>query len=303
VQTRTIGSLEVTEVGLGCNNFGRRLDQERTTEVVDAAFDSGVTFFDTADTYGESEVFLGEALKGHRDPHVVATKFGMPLDERRRGAAPAYVHSACDSSLRRLSVDQIDLYQLHAPDPDTPISDTIGALLELKDQGKVREIGCSNFSEAQLREAAAAAGDKVGFVSVQNQYSLLWREPETDGVLEACAELGLGLLPFYPLANGLLTGKVTPGSEPPAGSRLASMPAERSAHWLSDEQLARVGALLDLASEFDVPILSIAFSWLLERDAVSSVIAGATSPEQVRANAAAPRRLPMPLLAALDAAN
>jgi aryl-alcohol dehydrogenase-like predicted oxidoreductase len=301
VQTRTIGSLDVSVVGLGCNNFGRRLDQSRTTAVVNAAVDAGITFFDTADTYGEtqSEVFVGTAIKGHRDL-VVATKFGMPLDDTHHGAAPDYVRSACDDSLRRLGVDHIDLYQLHAPDPETPIADTLGALLDLKDQGKVREIGCSNFSAEQLREAAAAADPRTGFVSVQNQYSLLWRQPETDGVLEGCAELGLALLPYYPLANGLLTGKVLPGSPPPEGSRLASMPAERSAHWLSEELTSRVGDLLELASKNDVSLLSFAFSWLLAHDAVASVIAGATSPEQVRANAAAPVALSKELLEELD---
>jgi aryl-alcohol dehydrogenase-like predicted oxidoreductase len=301
VQTRTIGSLEVSVVGLGCNNFGRRLDQDRTTAVVDAAIDAGITFFDTADIYGdtESEVFLGKALKGHRE-YVVATKFGMPIDETRQGAAPDYVRLACDDSLRRLGIDQIDLYQLHAPDPKTPIADTLAALFDLRDEGKVREIGCSNFTTDQLHEATSAAGPRVGFVSVQNQYSLLWREPETDGVLASCAELGVALLPFYPLANGLLTGKVRPGAPPPEGSRLASMPAERSAHWLSEALTSRVGNLLDLAETNDVSLLSLAFSWLLSHDAVASVIAGATSPEQIRANAAAPIGLSTEMLAELD---
>jgi aryl-alcohol dehydrogenase-like predicted oxidoreductase len=299
VQTRTIGKLDVSVVGLGCNNFGRRLDQSRTTSVVNAAVDAGITFFDTADAYGESELFLGKAIKGHGDL-VIATKFGMPLDETHHGAAPDYVRSACDTSLRRLGVEQIDLYQLHAPDPETPIADTLDALLDLKDKGKVREIGCSNFSADQLLEAAAAADPRTGFVSVQNQYSLLWRQPETDGVLASCAELGLALLPYYPLANGLLTGKVLPGSPPPEGSRLASMPAERSAHWLSDALTSRVGDLLDLSSTQGVSLLSLAFSWLLTHDAVASVIAGATSPEQVRANAAAPVGLSDDLLAELD---
>jgi aryl-alcohol dehydrogenase-like predicted oxidoreductase len=302
VQTRSIGSLEVSVVGLGCNNFGRRLDQRQTTSVIDACFDAGVTFFDTADTYGEtmSEVFVGEALKGRRDTAVVATKFGMPIDDERQGAAPAYVVRACDDSLRRLQTDWIDLYQLHAPDPKTPIADTLGALFELQDRGKVREIGCSNFSADQLRAAAAASTPRTGFVSVQNQYSLLWRAPESDGVLDACSELGLVLLPYYPLANGLLTGKVRPGSPPPAGSRLATMPAERSAHWLSESLTDKVGELLDVADADDTDLLAIAFSWLLDHDAVASVIAGATSPDQVRANATAPVALDGRLRAELD---
>lgn len=302
MQTRSIGSLEVSIVGLGCNNFGRRIDEARTAEVVHAALEAGVTLFDTADTYGDtmSELYLGKALEGRRDEAVVATKFGMPLDAERRGAAPAYVRRACDDSLRRLGTDRIDLYQLHAPDPQTPIADTLDALLALRTEGKVREIGCSNFTAEQLREAAGATATRHGFASVQNQYSLLWRSPEDDGVLEACGELGLSLLPFYPLANGLLTGKVRPGEPLPAGSRLESMPAERSAHWLSEALMSKVGALLEYSSTARIGLLSLAFSWLLSHREVSSVIAGATSPEQVRANAAAPVELSADVRAELD---
>jgi aryl-alcohol dehydrogenase-like predicted oxidoreductase len=289
MKTRTLGSLRVTEVGVGCNNFGARLDQEQATDVVNAAIESGVNFFDTADIYGatKSEVFLGKALQGRRDTVIVASKFGMPIDDTHLGASPDYVRSACDESLRRLNTDYIDLYQLHYPDEKTPIADTLGALGELVSAGKVREIGCSNFTPAQLHEAKAAAGAGPTFVSVQNQYSLLDRTPERDGVLEACAELGIGFLPFYPLANGLLTGKVRPGEPLPEGTRLSKMAPERSAHWLSDELQARVGTLLSYADTANTPILTFAFSWLLHHPEVSSVIAGASSPEQVRANAAA----------------
>ncbi|HQU26221.1 MAG TPA: aldo/keto reductase [Acidimicrobiales bacterium] len=299
---RLIGSLRVSVVGIGCNNFGRRLDQAATDAVVHAALEAGVTLFDTADTYGDtlSEVMLGRALAGRRDEAVVATKFGMPIDDERYGAAPDYVRRACEDSLARLRTDRIDLYQLHFPDETVPIADTLGALAELVAEGKVREVGCSNFSAAQLREAAAAAGSGPAFASVQNQYSLLERSPERDGVLEACDELGVAFLPFYPLANGLLSGKVRPGAPLPEGSRLATMPAERAVHWHSPELMARVGALLELAEGEGVSLLSLAFSWLLDHPEVASVIAGASNPEQVRANAAAATALTSALRAALD---
>ncbi|MGH3732191.1 MAG: aldo/keto reductase [Acidimicrobiales bacterium] len=293
MKTRALGSLQVSQVGVGCNNFGTRLSQEQASDVVNAAVDSGINFFDTADTYGAttSEVFLGEALGTRRAEVVVATKFGMPFDETHFGASPDYVRSACEDSLRRLNTDYIDLYQLHYPDEKTPIADTLGALGELVAAGKVREIGCSNFSAAQLREAKTAAGSGPTFVSVQNQYSLLDRSPERDGVLKACDDLAVGFLPFYPLANGLLTGKVHPGGPIPDGTRLAKMAPERSAHWLSDKMQERVGFLLDYADADDTPILTFAFSWLLHHGEISSVIAGASSPEQVRANAGAVREL------------
>jgi aryl-alcohol dehydrogenase-like predicted oxidoreductase len=289
MKTRALGSLQVSEVGVGCNNFGARLSQEQANDVVNAAIESGVNFFDTADIYGatKSEVFLGEALAGRRDQVIVATKFGMPIDDTHVGASPDYVRSACEDSLRRLNIDHIDLYQLHYPDEKTPIADTLGALGELVAAGKVREIGCSNFTADQLREAKSAAGSGPAFVSVQNQYSLLDRSPERDGVLDVCEELGLGFLPFYPLANGLLTGKIRPGQPIPEGTRLAKMAPERSAHWLSDELQARVGTLLEYADTANASLLTFAFTWLLRHPQVSSVIAGASSPEQVRANALA----------------
>jgi aryl-alcohol dehydrogenase-like predicted oxidoreductase len=299
---RSLGSLEVSVVGIGCNNFGARLDADATKDVVDAALEAGINFFDTADIYGgtKSEEFLGVALGARRSEVVIATKFGMPIDDDHFGAEPAYVRQACEDSLARLGTDHIDLYQLHAPDDRVPIADTLGALHELVTAGKVREIGCSNLNVAQLREAQAAAGDGPKFVSVQNQYSLLARDPERDGVLDACEELGLGFLPFYPLANGLLTGKVRPGQPIPEGSRLAKMPADRSAHWLGDRLQAQVGALINYAQEIEVPLLTLAFSWLLSHPEVSSVIAGASNPDQVVANAAAVRKLSTEQIAALN---
>ncbi|MHB8379798.1 MAG: aldo/keto reductase [Acidimicrobiales bacterium] len=289
MQQRSLGSLRVSEVGLGCNNFGTRLDQDAATRVVNGALDAGVNFFDTADIYGatKSEVFLGKALGARRADVVIATKFGMPIDDTHVGASPDYVRAACEESLRRLGTDYVDLYQLHYPDDTVPIADTLGALRDLVEAGKVREIGCSNFTVAQLRDAKDAAASGPAFVSVQNQYSLLDRSPERDGVLDACDELGLGFLPFYPLANGLLTGKVRPGEPLLEGTRLALMSPERSAHWLSDEFQQRVGALLTYANDVDLPILSLAFSWLLSHPRVSSVIAGASTPEQIQANVVA----------------
>ena len=290
---RRLGSLHVSEVGLGCNNFGGRLDQAATTAVVHAALDAGVTFFDTADIYGDtqSEVMLGVALGARRGEAVVASKFGMLHDKSGVCATPDYVRASCDASLRRLGTDVIDLYQLHFPDDATPLAETLGALQDLVARGKVREIGCSNFSADQLRAAAHAAGAGPGFVSVQSQYSLLARQPESDGVLAACAELGVGFLPFYPLANGLLTGKVRPGEPIPEGTRLALMPDDRKVHWLGERLRSRVDALIAYGDEAGVPVLDFAFSWLLEHPAVASVIAGASSAEQVRANAHAVRDL------------
>ena len=303
MEHRSLGSLSVSVVGIGCNNFGKRLDQGATSAVVNAALEAGINFFDTADIYGEtlSEVYLGVALRDRRDDAVVATKFGMPIDDTHFGARPEYVRSACEDSLRRLGTDRIDLYQLHFPDDTVPIADTLGALAELVGAGKVREIGCSNLSADQLRAAAIAAGDHPAFVSIQNQYSLLAREPERDGVLAACRDLGVGFLPFYPLANGLLTGKVRPGEAVPENSRLAHMPADRSAHWLSEEMRERVNALVAFADEVEIPLLRLAFSWLLSRREVSSVIAGASNPDQVRANANAAIDLDADVVTRLDA--
>ena len=300
MQTRSIGSLTVSVVGIGCNNFGSRLDEAASAAVVTAALDAGITFFDTADVYGgsRSEAFLGRALGTRRDDVVIATKFGMPTSDGQGGADPAYVARACDASLARLGTDRIDLYQLHAPDPKVPIEATLHALHALRAAGKVVEIGCSNFTAAQLDESAGARG----FRSVQNQLSLLYRAPETDGVLETCAQNGIAFLPYYPLANGLLTGKVMDGT-PPAGSRLAVAPEERRRHWLSDELLEKAEAVRAIADGHTTSMLALAFSWLLDHDAVALVIAGASTPEQVRENAAAPAPMDQGLRTALDTAT
>ena len=284
METRRIGSLTVSVAGLGCNNFGMALDYTRSEAVVRAALDAGITFFDTADIYGrtQSEEFLGRALAGQRDRVVLATKFGLPVDDRRKGASPAYVRQAVDDSLRRLGTDRIDLYQIHQPDPATPIADTLGALNDLVRAGKVREMGCSNFSAAQLREAeAAVAPGAARFVSVQNEYSLLHREPERE-VLAGCERLGIAFLPYFPLASGLLTGKYSRGAPAPAGTRLSHEWAAR--RFLSDDRLERVEGLRRFAESRGRSILELAVSWLLRHPVVASVIAGATSPKQVRAN-------------------
>jgi aryl-alcohol dehydrogenase-like predicted oxidoreductase len=290
MEKRSIGSLSVSLVGLGCNNFGIRLDQARTTRVVDAALAAGVDFFDTADVYGgtKSEEFVGKALGARRRSVIIATKFGIPLDDQRKGGArPEYIRRAVEDSLRRLGTDYIDLYQLHRPDPDVPIADTLGALGELVTQGLVREIGCSNFSVAQLREAAAAVRPGApGFVSVQNEYSLLAREPER-GVLAETAELGAGFLPYFPLASGLLSGKYAKDRAAPENTRLSAPDSPLRARFLSDDKVARAEALRAFAEARGHSLLELAFSWLKAQRPVASIIAGATSEDQIRANAAA----------------
>ncbi|HVA07793.1 MAG TPA: aldo/keto reductase [Acidimicrobiales bacterium] len=285
MKTRTIGSLTVSVVGLGCNNFGMRIGRKETDAVVGAALDAGITFFDTADIYGgtKSEGHLGAALDVRRDEIVLATKFGVPYEGHEGGASPAYIRTAVEDSLTRLGTDRIDLYQLHAPDQKTPIADTLGALGELVAEGKVREVGCSNFSAAMLEEAAAAVKDGApGFVSVQNQYSLLHREAE-DEVLPHCERAGLAFLPYFPLASGLLSGKYKAGQPAPEGTRLAAM-GDAAASQLSDERLATVAALEKVAESEGHSVLELAIAWLLSRGPVASVIAGATKPEQVTAN-------------------
>jgi aryl-alcohol dehydrogenase-like predicted oxidoreductase len=284
---RRIGSLDVSVVGLGCNNFGWRLDEAASARVVHAALDAGINFLDTADKYGgsQSEVFLGRALKGRRKEAVIATKFGLKLDEQRQGARPEYVRRALEDSLRRLDVEQVDLYQLHKPDPTVPIADTLGALNDLVRAGKVREIGCSNFSAEQLREAEGAVKPGAArFVSVQNEYSLLNREAERDAIPE-CLRAGLAFIPYFPLASGLLTGKYRKGQPLPKGTRIGD--GAYGADAATERNLALVESLIRFAEARGHTLLELAFSWLAGRPAVSSIIAGATSPEQVRANAAA----------------
>jgi aryl-alcohol dehydrogenase-like predicted oxidoreductase len=283
VQTSKIGSLNVSVIGLGCNNFGWRIDAVAAAKVVDAAIASEVNFFDTADRYGtgSSEEFLGRALSGRRDRVIIATKFGMEMGKGKQGASPEYVHRALEASLRRLRTDRVDLYQLHQPDPKTPIADTLGALDELVRAGKVREIGCSNFTVEQIREAAEAARDRAHFVSVQNEFSLFHREPE-EGVLAECEKRGLAFLPYFPLANGLLTGKYRAGKKPPQGSRAAEGFGPKI---FTTKNLEVVEELITFAERRNHTILELAFAWLLSHGTVASVIAGASKPEQIRANA------------------
>jgi aryl-alcohol dehydrogenase-like predicted oxidoreductase len=289
MDTRRIGSLEVSVVGLGCNNFGGRIDEDATRAVLDAGLEAGVTFLDTADNYGgsKSETFIGRWLRGRRDRVVLATKFGgLRVDrDEEGGAKPAYVRTAVEESLRRLQTDRIDLYQLHTPDPTTPIADTLAALDELVREGKVREIGCSNFSAEQLREADEAVADgATRFVSVQNELSLLQRSDERD-VLPACDGLGIAYIPYFPLGNGVLTGKYRRGRPLPSGARLTKLP-ERADELLTDRTYDLVEALEAFASERH-SLAELAIAWLLAKGPVASVIAGATKPEQVRENAAA----------------
>jgi len=286
MQTRKVGSLEVSVVGLGCNNFGWRIDAEASAKVIDAAIESGVTFFDTADRYGkgQSEDFLGRALGKRRDQIILATKFGMEMEKGQQGASPKYVRKALDASLRRLRTNRIDLYQLHQLDPKTPITDTLGALDELVRAGKVRQIGCSNFSVAQIREAADASQSRAQFVSVQNQFSLFHREPETNGVLAECERRRLAFLPYFPLGSGLLTGKYRKGKKLPEGSRATDGWGPKV---FTEQNLAIVESLIEFAESKDHTILELAFSWLLSHKPVASVIAGASKPQQVRANAKA----------------
>ena len=287
MDARRIGSLDVSAVGLGCNNFGTRLDYYASASVVETALEAGVTFFDTADVYGagRSEEFLGSVLAPHRSRVVIATKFGMDMGEGRKGARPEYVRRAVEASLRRLRTDHIDLYQLHRPDRETPLADTLGALNDLVASGRVREIGCSFFTAPELAAAREAAGGGAKFASVQNEYSLLNREPD-QGVLAECERLGLAFLPYYPLASGVLSGKYRQGAQPPGGTRLATN-ADWARRFLTERNLAVAGALQAWAASRGHTLLELAVSWLLARPAVASVIAGASSPAQVKANAAA----------------
>jgi aryl-alcohol dehydrogenase-like predicted oxidoreductase len=293
IASRPLGDsgLDVSVVGLGCNNFGRRIDLEATRAVVDAALEQGVTFFDTANTYGrgQSEEFLGEVLEGRRDQVTLATKFGMDMGDGKgpRGSRD-YIMQAVEASLRRLRTDTIDVYWYHRPDGVTPIAETLEALDELVRRGSVRAIGASNFSAQQLEEADAVARERglTRFTALQNEYSLLVRDAERD-VLPACERLGIGFVPFFPLASGLLTGKYRRGEAGPSGARLSDR--EQIA---SDEQFDLLDALQSYAGARGVSLVDVAIGALIARPVISTVIAGATKPEQVRANAAAARWLP-----------
>ncbi|MDQ0753425.1 aryl-alcohol dehydrogenase-like predicted oxidoreductase [Streptomyces africanus] len=300
---RTLGERgpTVSVVGVGGNNFGSRLDEEGTKAVVHAALDAGITLFDTADMYGgfgelggargDGERLLGAALKGHRDDIVLATKFGMEMspdaDRYGRRGARAYIRYAVEASLRRLGTDRIDLYQYHEPDGVTPLEETVAALRELVAEGKIRYLGCSDLPPEQLTDA---------FVSTQARYHLLDRSVEND-LIPACLRHGLGLLPYYPLANGLLSGKYRRGEQPPPGSRLSWRQG-----WLTDAALDRVESLTAYAAERGLTLLQVAVGGLAALPAVGSVICGAMTPAQVTANAAAADWLPDTAdLAALDA--
>jgi len=294
---RRLGSsgLMVSVVGLGCNNFGTRIDAQATASVVHAALDHGVNLFDTADVYGAglSEEMLGAALRGRRDEAVIATKFAIPMGTgpNDRGGSRSYVLRAVEASLQRLGVDHIDLYQMHRPDPDTPIEETLAALDSVVRAGKVRYIGSSNFAGWQIAEGAAVADRRhlTPFVSAQNDYSLVARDVEAE-VIPACERFGVGMLPYFPLAGGLLTGKYRRGESAPTGARLATAPnAER---FLNDANFALVDELRRFAEERGVDMLDVAIGGLAAQPGVASVIAGAVSPEQVAANVSAGRYEP-----------
>jgi aryl-alcohol dehydrogenase-like predicted oxidoreductase len=281
MRVRRLGPLEVSVVGLGCNNFGGRIDEAATFAVIDAAIDAGVTFFDTSDTYGNqggSEELIGRALQGRRDQVVLATKWGKPMGDgaERRGSRD-YILGAVEASLRRLQTDVIDLYQHHEEDPGTPLEETVATVEQLVAEGTVRAWGTSNYRAETVERVRALASD--AYVSEQSEYSLLRRDAEAD-LLPRCAELGLGFIPYFPLASGLLTGKVSRDHPPAEGTRLHGRD-------ISDDDLSRVERLAAWADAHGRSLLEVAIGSLLAAGPVVSVIAGATKPEQVRANAAA----------------
>jgi len=289
---RTLGrsGLMVSTVGLGCNNFGMRIDADATQRVVDEALEVGITLFDTSDSYGDSELFLAKALGSRRDQVVIATKFGSDLrgangpDWNARGSR-RYIRRAVERSLKRLNTDHIDLYQLHKPDPNTPIEETLAALTELVRDGLVRYIGSSNLSGWQIADAEwiARTNGAERFISAQNLYSFIERDVENE-VIPACETYGVGMLPYFPLASGLLTGKYQRGQEPPADGRITAWGMNAM---LSDRNFDTVEALTAFAAERGVTLLDVAMGGLAAQSTVASVIAGATTPAQIRANAAA----------------
>jgi aryl-alcohol dehydrogenase-like predicted oxidoreductase len=309
MEYRNLGrsGLQVSVVGLGCNNFGRRCDKEQTAAIVSKALEVGVTLFDTADIYGPrglSEEYLGAALQGRRHEAIVATKFVGPMGEGPLwgGASRRYIFQAVEASLRRLGSDYIDLYQVHFPDARTPIEETMRALDDVVRQGKARYIGCSNFAGWQVVEAQWVARSQhlSPFVSAQNQYNLLDRRIERE-LVPACTAYGLGVLPYFPLANGFLTGKYRPGQPPPEGTRLAAAGA-RADQVLNEGNFATLGKLETFAQSRGKGVLDVAIGWLASQPHVASVIAGATKPEQIEANVAAGEwRLSADELAEVDA--
>jgi aryl-alcohol dehydrogenase-like predicted oxidoreductase len=289
MEIRTLGrnGPKVSVVGLGCNNFGGRIDAKATDAVVRAALDAGITFFDTARIYGggKSEELLGKALGPRRKDVLIASKFGMERDARDVGGSHGYIMRVVETSLRALGTEWIDLYQLHQPDPKTPIEETLAALDTLVTQGKIRYAGCSNFAGWQVADAhwTAMNARLRGFVSLQNEWSLLSRAIETE-VVPACRHFGLGILPYFPLASGLLTGKVRRGQKPPGDSRLSG---EQFAKLLTDANFDKLERIEAWGRDHGRSLLQVALSWLASHPVVSSVIAGATKPEQVKANVAA----------------
>ena len=295
MRTTTIGDVEVSVVGLGCNNFGRALDQSGSTAVVNAAIDAGMTHFDTASNYGEgqSEAFLGAALGRRREQVVIATKVGVPIPgwKGSGGAAPDYVRQVLERSLTEMGTDHVDIYMIHFPDPKTPIEDTLAVMNDLVEEGKVRNIGCSNFDPDQLKEGIGVSKDKgwPSFVCDQVHYNMVHREPEGNGLARLCVETGVAMLPYYPLASGLLTGKTRRG-QPPQGR----LKMDRYRDVLSDENFDVVEAVEAYAIDRDLSLVQVALGWLLAQEAVPAVTAGATTPEQVAANALAADWEPSP---------
>ena len=273
---------------MGCNNFGRALDAEQSAAVVHAALDAGITHFDTASNYGEgqSEAFLGAALGSRREDVVIATKVGVAIPgwEGSGGANPKYVRQVLERSLKELKTDYVDMYMIHFPDPETPIEYTMEAMNDLVEEGAVRQVGCSNFDPTRLAEALGVSADNgwAPFICDQVQYSMLHREPETNGLAQLCVERGVGLLPYYPLANGLLTGKTRRGGEPQGRLKM-----DRYQEFLTDENFDLVERVEAYASERDLTMVQVALGWLLAQEAVPAVTAGATTPEQVVSNALA----------------
>lgn len=292
MEYRSIGQLHVSVVGLGCNNFGMRIDPAETAAVVDAAIDAGINYFDTAESYGrgQSEEFLGRALGARRADVVVATKWGhtASLAEDERGGDPVQIRRRLEASLDRLGTDYVDHYQLHRPDPLTPPEDTLGCLGELRAEGKIREIGCTAFTADDLVTSRSAAVEHglAPYASVQNHYSVLSRDPETNGVFATCEEYGMSFVPFFPLESGLLTGKYRRGEPRPDGSRLAAW-GDRADSFIDDDKLEVVERLTAWCESRDHTMLDLAMSWHTSHPLVASVIAGATSPAQIDANVAA----------------
>jgi aryl-alcohol dehydrogenase-like predicted oxidoreductase len=291
MEHRALGKsgLQVSVVGLGCNNFGMRVDAAQTEAVVRRALDEGVTLFDTADIYGgrgKSEELLGQALGERRKDAIVASKFGMPMGDGpyMHGGSRRYIMNAVEASLRRLGTDYIDLYQIHQPDPATPQDETLEALDSLVRAGKVRYIGCSNFAGWQLADAAWISRERglASYISAQNLYNLIDRRVERE-LAPACEHYGVGILPYFPLASGFLTGKYRRGAEPPQGTRLALM-RSMAGRVLTDANFATLERLEEFARSHGHSMVELATSWLAAQPQVSSVISGATSPEQVIEN-------------------